>query len=54
MRSQTSPSPSDSELVETGGETNLIGAIRMAGNCLVIGLDGTWLLRAHAHTLDAL
>lgn len=44
MRSQTAPDPSDLELVGTRGETNLIGAIKMAGNCLVMGLDGTWLL----------
>lgn len=53
-RSQNAPDPSDLELVGIRGETNPIGVIKMAGKCLVMGLDGTWLLRAHAHALDAL
>lgn len=44
MKSQTVPDPSDLELVGTRGEANLIAVIKMAGNCLVMGLDGTWLL----------
>lgn len=54
VRSQTAPDPSDLELAATRGETNLMGATKMAGKCLAMGLDGTWLLRERAHALDAL
>lgn len=54
VRSRPAPNPSDPGRVGSEGGTKPIGAMRMAGNCLEMRLDGTWLLRARAHALDAL